>query len=90
MDRARESPSSSAPGSSGDPHTATFREGLPGLQPGPRAEAWLGGRKRGCLCASPPPLPPGALLSSPRSSQSQHFDGLVVEVWNQLLIQKHA
>lgn len=26
----------------------------------------------------------------PLSFQSQHFDGLVVEVWNQLLVQKHA
>lgn len=50
----------------------------------------MGGRKRGWLCASLPPLPPGALLTSPHSSQSQHFDGLVVEVWDQLLIQKHA
>lgn len=26
----------------------------------------------------------------PLSFQGQHFDGLVVEVWNQLLVQKHV
>lgn len=39
---------------------------------------------------SPSLLPPGHCPHLPRSFQSQHLDGFVVEVWSQLLSQKHV
>lgn len=50
--------------------------------PGPT----VGREGRGWLCG-PSSWSPAHL---PLSFQSQHFDGLVVEVWNQLLVQKHV
>lgn len=71
--------SPSAPGSCEDRHTAPFKERLQ------RGWRWL-------VCVAFPPTPPGSSDPPhlPHAFQSQHFDGFVVEVWSQLLGQKHV